>query len=77
MAVDVLSTIEVMGGECSLPPSHDTVLIGQNIIDGAQTTRLRDAYPHIESPTLAQEALLKALDGNKDIFLRDKMGRGK
>lgn len=38
---------------------------------------LKGAYPHIEIPTPAQEALLKALDSPKDIFLRDRMGHGK
>jgi hypothetical protein len=46
-------------------------------VDGTQALGLRSAYPRIEAPTPAQEALLKALDGDKDIFLKDRMGRGK
>jgi hypothetical protein len=49
----------------------------QNIIDDSHVASLRNAYPHIQTPTPAQEALLKALDSPKDIFLRDRMGRGK
>jgi hypothetical protein len=49
----------------------------QDLINASHITSLRNAYPHIETPTLAQEALLKALDSPKDIFLRDRMGRGK
>jgi hypothetical protein len=49
----------------------------QDLIDASHITSLRNAYPHIETPTPAQEALLKALDSPKDIFLRDRMGRGK
>lgn len=54
------------------------MLIIQSLkLDSKILARLRDSYPRIDSPTPAQEALLLALDGEKDIFLRDAMGRGK
>lgn len=60
------------------PVPHDFLKTEyQNLIDASHVNSLRDAYPHIEIPTPAQEALLKALESPKDIFLRDRMGRGK
>ena len=54
------------------------MLIIQSLkLNSKALARLRESYPRIDSPTLAQEALLLALDGEKDIFLRDAMGRGK
>jgi hypothetical protein len=77
MAVDFYSTLEIMGGELSLIQNLCSEADVQNLIDGSHVSSLRDAYPHIENPTPAQVALLKALDSPKDIFLRDRMGRGK
>jgi hypothetical protein len=54
------------------------MLITQSLkLNSRVLARLRESYPRIDSPTPAQEALLLALDGEKDLFLRDAMGRGK
>ena len=77
MAVDFYSTLEIMGCELSLIQNLPSEADEKNLIDGSHVSSLRNAYPHVETPTPAQEALLKALDSPKDIFLRDRMGRGK